>query len=170
MKKFIIALVAVVAAAVSASAQSTEIQVGYGGYTQMDATGMHGDLGKVKTAWGALNAGVNFRIAPNVWVGPSYSFSSTSAKHADVDVYYHVIMLNLRYVYYRTSIFSMYAHAGLGVDITHYSTYDSRNKGYLAFQASPLCFDAGVASGVSLFGELGFGAQGLVNVGVRFKL
>ena len=55
MKKFLISLAAVLGISMAASAQSPEIQVGYGGYTQMDATNMHKG-GGVKNAWGALTA------------------------------------------------------------------------------------------------------------------
>lgn len=170
MKKLLMSIVAAVAVAFGASAQSPEIQLGYGGYTQMDATGMHDGLGKVKTAWGALNVGVNFKVAPRFWVGPSYTFSSTSTKHGDINVYYHVIMLNARYEYWRNSIVTMYGHAAIGADINHSGLEDARNKGYFAFQISPIGVQAGIGSGVSLFGELGFGAQGLLNVGVRIGL
>lgn len=66
MKKFLISLAAVLGISMAASAQSPEIQVGYGGYTQMDATNMHKG-GGVKNAWGALTAGVNFKVAPKLW-------------------------------------------------------------------------------------------------------
>lgn len=172
MKKIILILVAVIGLSTAAHARGTELQIGYGGYTQMDATDMHGGYGKVKTAWGALTAGINFKVLPNLWIGPSYTFSSSEFKEWDSNLYYHVIMLNARYAYYRTSIFRMYAHVGIGADITHIASdhHDSENKGYFAFQVSPICFEAGVGSGVSLFGELGFGAQGLLNVGVRIGL
>ena len=45
-----------------------------------------------------------------------------------------------------------------------------KNKGYFAFQVSPVCAEAAIANKVSLFGELGFGAQGLLQVGFRFRL
>ncbi|MCI9606665.1 MAG: outer membrane beta-barrel protein [Muribaculaceae bacterium] len=172
MKKLLLILAAVAGLSFGANARGTELQIGYGGYTQMDATDMHGGYGKVKTAWGALTAGINFKVLPNLWIGPSYTFSSSEFKHADANLYYHVIMLNGRYAYYRTNIFKMYAHVGVGADITHITgdDFDAENKGYFAFQVSPLCFEAGVGSGVSLFGELGFGAQGLLNVGVRIGL
>ncbi len=170
MKKFLISLAAVLGISMAASAQSPEIQVGYGGYTQMDATNMHKG-GGVKNAWGALTAGVNFKVAPKLWVGPSYSFSSSSYKHDGPNLYYHVIMLNARYEYWRNSIVTLYAHLGVGADITHVGTeIGDHNDGYLAFQASPLGAQVGLSRNVSMFGELGFGAQGLLQVGVRIGL
>ncbi|MBD5375610.1 MAG: outer membrane beta-barrel protein [Bacteroides sp.] len=170
MKKFLLGLIAAVCVAFGASAQHTELQIGYGGYTQMDATDMHNG-GKINTAWGALTAGVNFKLAPKLWVGPSYSFSSSSYKNSPVNIYYHVIMLNGRYEYYRNSIVKLYGHMGLGVDISHMA-YDGlkENKGYFAYQFSPLGAQVDLARGISMFGELGFGAQGLLQVGVRFGI
>ncbi len=145
MKKFLISLAAVLGISMAASAQSPEIQVGYGGYTQMDATNMHKG-GGVKNAWGALTAGVNFKVAPKLWVGPSYSFSSSSYKHDGPNLYYHVIMLNARYEYWRNSIVTLYAHLGVGADITHVGTENGdHNDGYFAFQASPLGAQVGLS-------------------------
>lgn len=170
MKKLLISLAAVLGISMAASAQSPEIQVGYGGYTQMDATNMHKG-GGVKNAWGALTAGVNFKVAPKLWVGPSYSFSSSSYKHDGPNLYYHVIMLNARYEYWRNDIVTLYAHMGVGADITHVGTENGdHNDGYFAFQASPLGAQVGLSRNVSMFGELGFGAQGLLQVGVRIGL
>ncbi len=170
MKKLFLALIALTGMAISASAQTTEIYAGYGGYTQMDACDMH-DGGKINTAWGAITAGVNFRVMPKFWIGPSYTFSSADFKHSDATAYYHVIMLNARYEYWRNRTVTLYGHLGLGADITHISwDGDSKNKGYFAFHIAPIGAQANIANNVLLFGELGFGAQGLINVGVRFRL
>ena len=170
MKKFLISLTALLGISLAASAQSPEIQIGYGGYTQMDATNMHKG-GGVKNAWGALTAGVNFKVAPKLWVGPSYSFSSSSYKHGGPNLYYHVIMLNGRYDYWRNSVVNLYGHLGMGVDITHMAAGDwSKNKAYFAFQVSPLGAEVNLTRVTSIFGELGFGAQGLLQVGARFNL
>lgn len=171
MKKFLIALLAIVGIAATASAQKTELSLSYGGYTQMDATDMH-DGGKVNTAWGALNLGVNFKVAPKFWVGPSYTFSSTSFKHhSDANAYYHVIMMNGRYEYWRNSIVTLYGHLGIGADITHISDDgDAENKGYFAMQLSPVGAQVGISDMFTLFGEVGYGAQGLLQVGFRLNL
>ncbi len=176
MKKLLLAFVAVTGmfAAASASAQRTEIAVNYGGYTQMDATDCHDGWHGVNTAWGAVTAAVNFNVARNIWIGPSYTFSSTTTKggpdHSSIA--YHAIMLNGRYHYYRNSIVTLYAHVGLGAEISHMMPKynDSYNKAYFAYQFSPLGAQFNISRSVSMFGELGFGAQGLVQVGFRFGL
>lgn len=171
MKKFFLALIALFAVSFAASAQKTELQIGYGGYTQMDATDMHDGGHDPKTAWGALTAGFNFKVAPNFWFGPSYTFSSSSWKHSDANIYYHCIMLNARYNYWHNRIVTLYGHVGLGVDISHITwADDSENCTYVAFQASPLGASVGLSRVATMFGEVGFGAQGLLQVGFRFNL
>lgn len=129
MKKFLLVMCAVIGLAFGASAQRAQLQIGYGGYTQMDASDMH-DYGAVNNAWGALTAGVNFKILPSFSLGLSYTFSSTSYKHIDdANAYYHVFMLNGKYDYWRNSIVRLYAHAGVGVDVTHMAAGDwHKNK------------------------------------------
>lgn len=170
MKKFIIALIAVLGMAATSNAQGVELQASYGGYTQMDATDMH-DGGSVNTAWGAVTAGVWFNVAPKFKLGATYSFSSSDFKHSDTNIYYHVIMLNGSYYYWRNSIVKLYGHLGIGVDISHIANDEFKeNKGYFAFQISPLGAEVGLSRQVAMFGELGFGAQGLLQVGFRFRL
>ena len=174
MKKLLLALVAAIGMFATASAQRAEIQLGYGGYTQMDATDCHDGWHGVNNAWGAVTAGVNFNVARNFWIGPSYSFSSTTTKggpdHSSIA--YQVIMLNGRYNYWRNSIVTLYGHIGLGAEISYMMPKhgDSYSKGYFAYQFSPIGAQVGLSRSVSMFGELGFGAQGLVQVGFRFGL
>ena len=120
MKKYLLALCAILGIFTAAQAQRTELTVSYGGYTQMDAMDCHDGGHDVNTAWGALNVGVNFNVAPNFWIGPSYTFSSTTRKHnSDNKFYYHAIMLNGRYNYYRNSIVTLYCKGGIGTIISH---------------------------------------------------
>lgn len=174
MKKALLALFAVLALAMPSNAQKTELTFSYGGYTLMDAADYHDGWHDVNTAWGAVNFGVNFKVAPKLWVGPSYTFSSATTKggpnHSSIA--YHAIMLNARYEYYRNSIVKLYAHMGIGGEISHMMPKhaDSYNKGYFAMQLSPLGAQVDISRDFALFGELGFGAQGLLQVGFKVKL
>lgn len=169
MKKVLLALVVLFSVGFAANAQKSNFTFGYGGYTLMDACNYHDGAGKVNSAWGALNVGVNFKVLPNLSIGPSYTFSSATGKNSDVDVYYHVLMLNGRYDYYSNSVVKLYAHIGVGADITHisYPHSDSSNKGYFAYHIAPIGADVPLSKSFTLFGELGFGAQGLLQVGGR---
>ncbi len=169
MKKVLLSLLAVAGMAATASALTPEISIGYGGYTQMDATDMHGGYGPVNNAWGALTAGVYLPVAPKVDAGVSYTFSSSSFKHSNSSLYYHAIMVNGRYQYYKNSIVKLYAKLGVGVDITHFAADGISNKSYFAYQVTPVGAKVDLSKGFGLYGELGFGAQGLLQVGVTYK-
>lgn len=175
MKKILLLFALVVAAATTGvSAQRADILVSYGGYTQMDATDCHDGWHHVNHAWGAITAGVNFHITRNFNLGPSYTFSSCTTKggpdHSSIA--YHALMLNGRYTYYRNRIVSLYGHIGLGAVISHMmpKNNDSYNQAYFAYQISPIGAQVGLSRSCSLFGELGFGAQGLLQVGFRFGI
>lgn len=166
--------VAIAAAGFTVSAQKTEVTLSYGAYTQMDATNMHDGWGGVNNAWGALNLGVNFRVMPKLWIGPSYTFSSTTThggpEHSNIA--YHVIMLNGRYHYYANRIVSLYAKFGLGVDISYMQPRgtDNYSKAYCAFQIVPVGAQVDINRQWAMFAEAGFGAQGLFQLGVKLKL
>ena len=152
-KKVILALVLGAASLMGASAQKAEITASYGAYTQMDATDMKDGWKHVNTAWGALNVGLNFRVTPKIWIGPSYTFSSSTTKggpeHSNVA--YHAVMLNGRYHYYRNSIVSLYAKVGLGVEFSYVGAQVDLSRDW------------------AMFAEAGFGAQGLFQFGFKYK-
>ena len=170
MKKVLLALVALLGFAGAASAQRFELQAGYGGYTQMDATDMSDGV-HMNSAWGAMTAGVNFRVSPAMRIGASYTFSSATYKdHHPGNAFYHVILFGTMYDYYKAGALRLYGHAAVGLDFTHLSSSEphySYNNTYFAYQVSPIGADYYIGSGCKLFGELGFGAQGLLQVGVR---
>ncbi|MFG6396870.1 MAG: porin family protein [Muribaculaceae bacterium] len=173
MRKILLVLAAVVGLAVNSSAQNTEITIGYGGYTQMDATDCHDNWHHVNNAWGAVTAGVNFRVINNFWLGPSYTlWLHTTMGPPYSSISYLDIMLNGRYEYYRNRIVTLYGHLGLGAEISHMMPRhdDSYNKTYFAYQFTPIGAQVGISRSAMLFGELGFGAQGLIQVGFRFRL
>ncbi len=173
-KKLTAALCLGLAAIGMANARGTEITASYGAYTQMDATNMHDGWNDVNSAWGALNLGVNFRVHPKIWVGPSYTFSSTTTKggahHSNIA--YHAIMVNGRYHYYSNSIISLYAKVGLGIDISYMQPYgaSSYSKAYCAFQIVPVGAQFDINQRWGLFAEAGFGAQGIFQFGVKMKI
>lgn len=171
MKRFLIIFCAVMGLSISAAAQKAQVSIGYGGYTQMDATNMH-DYGAVNNAWGAITGAVDFKVMPSLKLGASYTFSSASYKHSDdANAYYHVIMLNGKYDYWHNSIVNLYGHVGVGACVTHMAAGDwHKNKSYFAFQVSPVCAEVGLSRVATIFGELGFGAQGLLQVGVKLNL
>lgn len=181
MKKLLLSLL--VAMGVAAGAQAQEVYVSYGAYTQMDATNCHKGFAKTDNAWGSLNIGLYIPVTKNLKIGPSYSYSSqfTPAKEYEFPylgtynlkskVGYHTIMLNAKYTYYRSSIFNLYGHVGVGGVIANMRPKEGEifNKGYFAGQISPIAAEVEFYPGAKFFGELGFGAQGLVQVGFSYS-
>ena len=173
MKKLLISLLAIVGMTLGANARDMNITASYGGYTAMDASDYHDGWRHVNTAWGAFNVGFNVKVLPKFWIGPSYTLSTTTTKgeyHSKIA--YHAIMLNGRYDYYRNSIVTMYGHLGIGAVISHMQPFedDSYNNGYFGYQVSPVGAEVGLSNGFAIFGELGFGVQGLLQVGFKINL
>lgn len=186
MKKFLIALALTLGCA-SASLSAQEITVSYGAYTQMDAINCHKGMDNVHAAWGSVNLGLYIPVYKGLSIGPSYSYSSANTgnferpvmlNNGDVvtgtfhnSVGYHTIMVNAKYEYYKTSIVKLYAHAGVGAVISNMRPKfgDNWNKGYFAGQISPICAEVDIIPHLGIFGELGFGAQGLVQVGAKYQ-
>ena len=173
MKKLLISLLAIVGLTMGANARDMNLSVSYGGYTLMDAADYHDGWHHVNNAWGALNLGFNVKVLPKFWIGPSYTLSTTTTKgehHSNIA--YHAIMLNGRYDYYRNSLLTMYGHVGIGAVISHMQPYegDAYNKGYFGMQLSPVGVDVSLSPMFNLYGELGFGVQGLLQVGFKINL
>lgn len=173
MRKILFTLAIALGLATSVSAQKTELTVSYGGYTQMDACNNHDGWDDVNNAWGAINVGLNFKVLPNFWIGPSYTISTTTTKGgpSHSSIAYHAILLNGRYDYYRTPIFKLYGHVGIGTVISHLMPHhhDAYNRGYFAMQISPIGAQVDLGRQWAIFGELGFGAQGLLQVGGKLR-
>jgi len=172
MKRLFIALIAAIGLTVGANARDMNLSLSYGGYTLMDAADYHDSWDGVNNAWGAVNLSFNVKVLPKLWVGPSYTFSSTTTKgphHSNIA--YHAIMLNARYDYYQNSLLTVYGHMGIGAEISHMQPKggDSYNKGYFGFQLSPVGVDVRLTPMFTMFGEAGFGAQGLLQVGARYN-
>lgn len=172
MKKIMMAAAIALAAVGAAQAEKAEITASYGAYTQMDAMNMHDGWRNVNTAWGALNVGANFKITDAIWMGPSYTFSSTTTKGAyHSDIAYHAVMMNVRYSYFSNSIVSLYAKAGIGVEFSYMQPKNEGNytKTYCAFQIVPLGAQVDLSRNWAIFAESGFGAQGIIQVGAKYK-
>lgn len=176
MKKLIVSLL-VLAGIAAAPAQSSaasnfcELNVSYGGYTVMDAADYADNWNGVHTAWGSVNATMWFNVMPKLAIGPSYSFSSANTDGGKLhsSVAYHSILANAKYQYFQNSIVKLYGHVGLGVEISHMMPkfFDSYNNTYFGFQVSPIGATVDLTPNFGIYGELGFGCQGLVQVGFK---
>ena len=173
LKKLFAAAIVGLASILSMNAQKAEVSLSYGAYTQMDATDMKDGWSHVNNAWGALNIGVNFKVAPKIWIGPSYTFSSTTTKggpeHSNIA--YHAVMFNGRYHYYSNSIVTLYAKLGLGVEFSYMQPRhaDNYTKAYCAFQVVPVGAQVDLSRAWAMYAEAGFGAQGLFQFGFKYR-
>jgi hypothetical protein len=186
MKRLFATLGLAAATSLTASLAAQQLSVGYGGYTQMDATNCHKGFDRVDCAWGALNASLWIPVSRSVSLGASYTFSSASTPEdiafesvngvvrADDGrrgkVAYHAILLNTKVDYWRRCSLSLYAHVGVGAIIAHMQPPFAHHygKGYFAYQISPLGAEVGLGKHVAMFAEVGFGAQGLAQVGFNY--
>lgn len=158
----------------SNQANALEIAVSYGGYTASDTGGYYQDDWKgVKTAWGALTASLYVPVAKKFSIGPSYTFSSAVTKGGSnhSSLFYHTILFNGKYNYFQKGILTLYGHLGLGVEITQFDPKwdDNYTEAYFGYQVSPIGINARLANGFSIFGELGFGNQGLIQAGFSYS-
>lgn len=171
MKRLFLLLAVVIGIATSANAQTT-IHASYGGYTQMDACNNHDHWSHVNTAWGALTAGIDFSITNRFRIGPSYTFSSCDTQGGPnaSHIAYHAVLFNLQYDYMKKGMWTLYGHGGIGIVFSHLMPKfgDAYNKTYFAGQISPIGVKASLTPQFKLFSELGFGAQGVIQVGVSY--
>lgn len=176
MKKLLLSLFVASAAAVAPTATKAadfvELNLSYGGYTVMDACDYADNWYGVHTAWGAVNATCYFHVLPNkLAIGPSYTISSanTDGGQHHSSVLYNAILFNGKYQYFRNSIVKLYAHVGLGVEISHMKPKyaDSYNEAYFGFQVSPIGATVDLSPNFGIFGEAGFGCQGIIQVGIK---
>lgn len=176
MKKLIVSLlvlagIAAAPATSKAAGNFCELNVSYGGYTVMDAADYADNWSHVHTAWGSVNATLWFNVLPKLAIGPSYSFSSAHTDGGSVrsSVTYNSILANVKYQYYSNSIVKLYAHVGLGAEISHLMPKygDSYNNAYFGFQVTPVGATVDLTRNFGIYGELGFGCQGLLQVGFK---
>lgn len=78
-------------------------------------------------------------------------------------------MTNVRYHWCNRGPVSLYSHAGVGVLVEYFSPSweESYNRTTFAFQVSPLGIEFNILPGMGLFGEVGYGVQGIAKVGFR---
>ncbi|MBO4956110.1 MAG: outer membrane beta-barrel protein [Muribaculaceae bacterium] len=157
----------------ASQARTTEISASYGIAPAMRSLGAYHHPWHTLDNWGAVNVTFDHSFAPNLWVGLSYTLSSSSSDTAYEQRYgkitYHGLMTNVRYHWCNRGPVSLYSHAGVGVLVEYFSPSweDSYNRTTFAFQVSPLGIEFNILPGMGLFGEVGYGVQGIAKVGFR---
>ena len=182
MKRIILMAIVLCTTAFSASAQSyempkNEIMIG-GGYATPTLfaeslgdvfTGDDKSMGVYSVTY-LRNLNKHFSVGATLAFEDIYCEAKTQKIHSD----YLSIMPTSRAYWFRGKNFGMYSRLAAGLAVNFYkdgATDDSPGKSAtamdFAFQASPVCLEAG-SEKVSGFLELGYGFQGIFNVGVKF--
>lgn len=173
MKKIALLIIAVVAGISSAMARDTEVSVSYGAMPAMHNLGAYRNHWQDLDGWGSVNATIDHKFAPNLWIGLSYTYSSADSNTAWDGRYgkvtWHGLMANLRYEWYHRSLLTLYSHVGIGALVEYYSPSweDSYNRTNMAFQVSPVGAQIDFIPQAGIFAEAGYGVQGIIKVGLR---
>lgn len=123
--------------------------------------------------WGDVAISIDHRFAKGFWMGFSYTVSSASSNKVDSagdgSITWHSLMLHARYEYWRSGRWKLYSSIGVGVLISYIQPEDvpTFNRTQFAFQVSPVGASFRVLNNLDLFGEAGFGVQGITRLGFR---
>lgn len=194
MKKFMMTLMAAVLLCGTMNAQDNkhEIAVTYGAGTTTDFVDGWGKVGALmftgghttfenEKHFGPISAEYFYRISPVVGVGVIGAYEKTTedvfesrSKVGDVTRSDITVMPAVKFNWLRKKNWGMYSKVGIGVTFetrketnNNTNTSESDNSIMFNFQATAL----GVEFGQSIcgFAELGFGEQGAVLAGIRYK-
>ncbi|MCM1292258.1 MAG: hypothetical protein NC111_03660 [Bacteroides sp.] len=174
MKKILFSILLAVFAIGQLSARDTEVSVSYGAMPAMKSLGVYHNHWDGLDNWGAINATIDHKFAPGLWIGLSYTYSSADSDHAWDGRYgkvtWHGLMANVRYEWLHRGPVTMYSHVGIGALVEYYSPSweDSYNRTNMAFQISPVGLQIDIIPQLGVFAEAGYGVQGIIKAGLRF--
>lgn len=175
MKKIFIIAALVLAATLNLSAQNywkneIGISYGFGALTDVSSSYLKGIFsGKQTNYIGAFGAEYFYRPKSALGVGVVGTFSTCKWNEIDkARTKYFSIMPAVKYNWLNRDHFSMYSKLALGVLIGIDSgDHNDKTKAALAWQASAVGAEYG--SAFRGFVELGFGEQGILIAGLRYK-
>jgi len=132
------------------------------------------------SSFGSLSAEYFYHTSPSLSFGAIACFSQNAdnliidgKESGERKASYITVMPAVKWEYLRRKNFGMYSKLGIGYTLEHVSeTYngkdDTNNSGFLNFQISALGIEAG-SKQFRCFGELGYGEQGILLAGLRYK-
>ncbi|MDE6176660.1 MAG: hypothetical protein K2F71_03875 [Paramuribaculum sp.] len=174
MKRLISIFLIIIAMANAARAGGkTEFSVGYGGLPAMRfIPGYYNHWNKMNP-WGAVVISLEHEFFPDLWLGFSYTISSASSN--DVSnmrggaIVWHSMMATARYGYFTRGRVMLYASAGVG-SLSAFIQPDwaeNYNRTMIGFQINPVGVALRLLDNLDIFGEAGFGVQGIARSGLR---
>lgn len=173
MKKILFIIMCAMLGVASATARDTEVSVSYGAMPAMKSLGVYHNHWNDMDCWGAVNATIDHRFAPGLWIGLNYTYSSADSDTALDGRYgkvtWHGLMVNVRYHWLSRGPLTLYSHVGIGALVEYYSPSweDSYNRTNMAFQVSPLGLQIDFLPNAGVFAEAGYGVQGIIKAGLR---
>jgi len=120
--------------------------------------------------WGTVGVEYVHFLNPSLGLGGVVTASGCKwGSKADYATTYISVMPTLKWSWLRKAHFGMYSKVAAGVMFVSNSPDGSSSKSATHFtgQVSPLCVEFGGA--LRGFAELGFGEQGILNLGLRYK-
>ncbi len=175
MKKLLLILVLALVASVSVKAQNEwkneiAISYGFGSFSDMNTSYLGGIFSGKQTSYiGAFGVEYFRRPMPALGVGFVGTFSTCKwSDNTKARSKYISIMPAVKYNWLNRNHFGMYSKVALGVLIGHDSGAD-KDKTNAAFAWQATAVGAEFGSAFRGFLELGFGEQGVLVAGVRYK-
>ena len=161
-----------------------DVSLGYGVMPINDVTGIMDDLlpslvgtGEIaKRKTGSVNMGYMYRLTPSLTVGGMFVYSGNMSSTVGGGYIYdnfYSILPQVKFVWYRSGIVGLYSRLAAGVLIAdrQYQVGPAVDDGDTAatftFQVSPIGVELGRT--IAGFAEAGFGATGVLTLGVRAR-
>ncbi|MGL5015938.1 MAG: outer membrane beta-barrel protein [Bacteroidales bacterium] len=171
MKKIILFL-AVLFTASMASAQKHELSIGYGyptssqlNHTLANAFSL---LGIDESFSGSFNLEYMYKLNPKMAVGMIVGYEQASDDAFDYSEKFINIMPAFRMTWVEKKIFRFYSKVALGITIDNAEVGNQDDSDVeFAYQIAPLGFEVGRC--FAGFAELGYGCQGIAQIGLRYK-
>lgn len=163
-----------------------DISLSYGFLTMNDITDVMKGLfeysladvpmeGSMRT--GSMNLGYTYRLTPSLTVGGLFGYSGNAGNiegtASRVFTSYYSLMPQVRLEWYRKKAWTLYSRLALGVVIANVTQQtgtaidNSLTAAAFTFQVSPIGVELGRT--VAAFAEAGFGATGVLTIGVRAR-
>lgn len=163
-----------------------DISLSYGFLTMNDITDIMKELFQYSLAaaptngfmrTGSMNLGYTYRLTPSITVGGLFGYSGNSGSiegtASKVVTNYYSLMPQMKLEWYRKKAWTLYSRLALGVVIanaTHQTGTaidNSITAATFTFQVSPIGVELGRT--IAAFAEAGFGATGVLTIGVRTR-
>jgi hypothetical protein len=186
-----IAALLFVSSTASAQEHKNEISLSYGVGTETDIASFYADILTAifnvradETTFGSANLNYTYCLNKTIGIGATFSYARYTCKLLDSDgnddgsrqkTNYFTVMPTIKANWLHKKIVTLYSRAGAGLIIGHTKNIDKSSNPqettstdyFFGFQLSPIGVEVGRAC--CGFAEAGFGQEGILQLGVRYK-